>query len=162
MSAALPSRGRPPKKRYFRIDEYLMETEKIKREYINLRNYYLMRRVVAEALLRAEHKILKHRENATIFTGTAFMCPKCKTRDRGERFTLDLDHIPPRLRIPLKCGHRLELYLRCPLCGKRISIDKVWNERSARYDHDVFCVSCGWSFRISEIKNSRFGREFGE
>lgn len=156
------SRGRPPKKRYFRIDEYLIETERVKREFLNLRNYYLMRRVVAATLLHAGRKILKVREGQTVFTGTSFRCPRCGRMDRGEKFTVDFDHVPPRLRVPLKCGHRLELLLRCPLCGEKISSEKVWNERKARYDHDIFCVTCGWNFHLHEVKNSRFGREFGE
>ncbi|MEM3824422.1 MAG: hypothetical protein QXH87_05750 [Candidatus Bathyarchaeia archaeon] len=135
-------RGRPRTKTYIKVADFLNEFERIKLEYLRLKR-------IAETLhgatvhkiepygtgrYRNEKEILKVRDK-----GEFFKCPKCGAYCVGKEMVIDLEHDPPRIRLPLECGHWLDLALKppkkCPKCGGELQIDQ---------DGFKFCVYCDW------------------
>ena len=109
-------RGRTRTKKYRSIEEFLMDFEKEKR-------HYLAHREIVKTLLGHTWKKLEQADEGrhirggykpiikTKYHGDAFRCPQCGQLDHGKEFVLDLEHDPPRLRVTLSCGHRIDFRL---------------------------------------------------
>lgn len=136
-------RGRPRTKIYIKTADFLNEFEELKREY-------LRRKHIVKTLYRAVFKKIepygtgKYRNEVEVvkakFEGEFFKCPICGALCPGKEFVIDEKHDPPRIRVPLECGHWLDLFLkpkgRCPECDSKLAFDD---------EGFIVCPKCGWS-----------------
>jgi rubrerythrin len=143
-------RGRPRTQNYQNIGQFLMEFETLKCEY-------LMQKEIIKSLEAHSRALLEKRDFGrhvqgdytpllrTEFKGQVFQCSKCGRKDTGTDFLYDPDHDPPRLRVTLKCGHRMDFPLpqapkKCPSCGGEVQKDSV----------GFFCILCPWKQHFGE------------
>jgi hypothetical protein len=155
-------RGRPRTEPYFNFQEFQLETEEIKIDW-------LFRKRILETLQKAQwHKLEKYGTGRMVANktrmkdgglllekealmckdhGTCFTCTVCGKQGYGKDFTINEDHSPPRIRYTLECGHRQELIIHtkapkvCPKCGGEIQ-----QEQPGSY----FCILCDWKIEFGE------------
>lgn len=141
-------RGRPPKNQPTSIAEFLLNFEKDKNEYLNMRNQYLISRSIAISLLSSAEKRFRltglekrglGERGRRVLEGYRVGCTD--KLDSGKVFTVDLDHDPPRVRVKLANGGWKDLYLKCPVCSERLAVE----------NEELFCTGAcasgpkGWA-----------------
>ena len=150
----MKGRGRPRKLTYNALDKLQWKLERTKIKFLNIRNKYLAGRMLQIALESVCKDKLKNLgsfrpgltdKSGVQNVGRLIYDRKNKTFDPGKEVALDLKHNPPRIRILLTDGTRMDVPLRCPLCGVNVAF-QIEGER------EVYCPSGCFTWKVTNVE----------